>query len=161
MGNLNFPEAVQEIKTAAAFLKDEGSSACGVTGFCMGGALSLASAVKAEGDIACAAPFYGVPDKAYFDCSTIKIPVQAHFGKLDALAGFSDPAAAAALEDALKASGCKHEVFMYDGVAHGFMNDMPEMIERKTAMFGAEHSQEAVELAYKRLFDFFAANLKK
>merc|ERR1712151_637658 len=157
-GNLNFPEAVAEIKAAAAFLKDEGSKACGGTGFCMGGALSLASAVHASGDIACAAPFYGVPDQTYFDCSTIKVPVQAHFGKLDSLQDFSCPKAAAALESALKASGCNYELFMYDGVAHGFMNDMPEMIERKKAMFGVDHSQDQVELAYSRLFAFFAAH---
>lgn len=159
MGNLNFPEAVEEIKAASAFLTSEGSKKCGVTGFCMGGALSLASAVRASGDISCAAPFYGVPDKTYFDCSTIKIPVQAHFGKLDALAGFSDPAAAAALEEALKKAGCEHDIFMYDGVAHGFMNDLPEFIEKKVAMFGAEHSPGAVDMAYQRLFDFFKKHL--
>jgi len=161
MNNLDFPGAVKEIKAAAQFLKSEGSAACGVTGFCMGGALSLAAAVKADGDIACAAPFYGIPDQAYFDCSTIKIPVQGHFGKLDALAGFSDPAAAQSLEAALRSGGSDHEIFMYDGVAHGFMNDLPEMIEKKKAMFGVDHSPEAVATAWERLFVFFGKHLQK
>lgn len=160
MNNLNFAEAVAEIKAAAVFLKDEGSKACGVTGFCMGGALSLAAAVRAEGDIACAAPFYGIPAQAYFDCSTIKIPVQGHFGKLDALAGFSDPDAAAGLEVALKKAGCTHEVFMYDNVGHGFLNDLPAMVAKRKAMFGVEHSEEAVAMAYSRLFSFFAKHLR-
>lgn len=159
MGNLDFPGAVEEIRAAATYLKEEGSHACGVTGFCMGGALSLASAVRSQGELACAAPFYGVPDQTYFDCSTIKIPVQAHFGKLDSLAGFSDPAAADALKARLEKAGCPHEVHMYEGVAHGFMNDEAAFIEKKKAMFGADHSPEAVDTAYVRLFDFFGKHL--
>jgi carboxymethylenebutenolidase len=159
MNNLDFPGAVDEIKAAASFLKKEGSAACGVTGFCMGGALSIAAGVKADGDVACVAPFYGIPSKEYFDYSTIKIPVQAHFGQLDPLVGFSDPEAAAALKKALEEAGCEHDVFMYDGVAHGFMNDLPAFIEKKVAMFGAAHSQDAVEMAYDRLFAFFRKHL--
>merc|ERR1719471_1486109 len=103
MSNLDFPGAVSEIQVAADFLKSEGSKACGVTGFCMGGALSLAAAVNNTGQLACAAPFYGVPDQTYFDCSKIRIPVQAHFGSLDKLEGLSDPATASKLKELLKA----------------------------------------------------------
>merc|ERR1719235_2505272 len=149
MGNLDFPGAVDEIRAAATFLKEEGSQKCGVTGFRMGGALSLATAVKTEGEVACVAPFYGVPPQEYFDCSTIKIPVQAHFGQLDSLAGFSDPAAAKMLGEVLTKAGCPHDIFMYDGVAHGFMNDELAMIEKKKAMFGADHNPEAVDAAYE------------
>ena len=56
MGNLDFPGAVQEISQAAAYLKEEGSPSVGVTGFCMGGALTLGS-LAASPDIACGAPF--------------------------------------------------------------------------------------------------------
>eukprot|EP00419_Tripos_fusus_P017153 CAMPEP_0172759450 /NCGR_PEP_ID=MMETSP1074-20121228/167770_1 /TAXON_ID=2916 /ORGANISM="Ceratium fusus, Strain PA161109" /LENGTH=229 /DNA_ID=CAMNT_0013593245 /DNA_START=61 /DNA_END=746 /DNA_ORIENTATION=+ len=145
MGNLDFPAAVGEILAATAVLKQEGSKKCGITGFCMGGALSLAASVKADGgELCCAAPFYGIPDQRFFDCSNIKIPVQAHFGTLDSLAGFSDPAAAENLKAILTKSNCPFEVHMYDGVAHGFA--------KKEAMFGAKHSAEAVDTAYSRLF---------
>jgi len=160
MGHLDFPGAVEEIKAAATFLNGEGSKTCGVTGFCMGGALSLASAVKNSGEITCVAPFYGIPDKTYFDCSTIKIPVQGHFGKQDALEGFSDPKSAAALEETLKGTGIEFEVFMYDDAAHGFMNDLPDMIEKKQAMFGVDHNPKAIETAWERLFGFFKKHLQ-
>jgi len=160
MGNLDFPAAVSEIIAATAVLKDEGSKKCGITGFCMGGALSLAASTKADsGELSCAAPFYGIPDQNFFDCSTIKIPVQAHFGTLDSLAGFSDPAAAENLRAILTKAGCSFEVHMYDGVAHGFMNDEASFIAKKEAMFGAKHSAEAIDTAYARLFTFFRKHL--
>jgi carboxymethylenebutenolidase len=54
----------------------------GVTGFCMGGALSLAAAAKVP-EIAASAPFYGIPSPELADPATIKIPVQCHFGDCD------------------------------------------------------------------------------
>jgi dienelactone hydrolase len=52
--------------------------------------------------------------------AAIKVPVQAHFGALDTLAGFSDPAAAEAL--AAKMSGDVLEMHMWPGCGHAFMN---------------------------------------
>lgn len=159
MSNLDFPGAVAEIRAAATFLKEEGSGKCGVTGFCMGGALTLATAVVNEGEVACAAPFYGIPDKQYFDCSKIKIPVQGHFGEQDSLEGFSDPKAAEELKKTLATSGCEYEVFMYPTVGHGFMNDEVTWIAKKKELFGKDHSPENIDLAYERLFGFFGKHL--
>ena len=55
----------------------------------MGGALAFCAAQHAGVD--CAAPFYGIPAPTACDVTKIAVPVQAHFGKLDAMAGFSDP----------------------------------------------------------------------
>eukprot|EP00976_Prorocentrum_cordatum_P096107 1190435-Prorocentrum_minimum.AAC.1 len=46
MNNLDFMNAVEEIKQGIAFLKAEGSAKVGITGFCMGGALTFAAASK-------------------------------------------------------------------------------------------------------------------
>jgi len=47
MTNLNFADAAnQDVRGAAQYLKASGSAKVGVTGFCMGGALTLLSAVK-------------------------------------------------------------------------------------------------------------------
>lgn len=46
MGKLDFMNAVEEMKAAIAFLKDEGSPKVAITGFCMGGALAFAAASK-------------------------------------------------------------------------------------------------------------------
>ena len=58
MSELDFPTAIQEICTAAQWLKHTGAPAVGVTGFCMGGALALC-ALQACDEIVAGAPFYG------------------------------------------------------------------------------------------------------
>src|SRR6266850_7501747 len=50
MTNLNFGDAAgQDVGGAVQYLKSTGSQTVGVTGFCMGGALTLLSAVFAAG----------------------------------------------------------------------------------------------------------------
>lgn len=62
MSNLEWPGAVADIAGAAAFLRQEGSKKVGVAGFCMGGALAIAAAVRAGPELLDAAvPFYGTP----------------------------------------------------------------------------------------------------
>ena len=53
-----------------------------MTGFCMGGALTLASAVLVP-EVDAAAPFYGIPGADLADVGKIKIPLQCHFGEAD------------------------------------------------------------------------------
>ncbi|MBS2015176.1 MAG: dienelactone hydrolase family protein, partial [Deltaproteobacteria bacterium] len=62
MTELDTLQAVGEIAGAAAWLKQHPRSngKVGVIGFCMGGALSLASACHVEG-LSAAVPFYGLP----------------------------------------------------------------------------------------------------
>jgi len=60
----------------------------GVTGFCMGGALSIAGAVLVPGIDAVVA-FYGTPPPQLADPTESKVPVQAHFGEEDTMTGLS------------------------------------------------------------------------
>ena len=99
MGELDFPKAIEEISIAAQYLKKTGSPAVGVVGFCMGGALTL-GALAASDDIVAGAPFYGV-NFGLFDAKKLNKPVQGHFGALDTMEGFSDPATGARLEKEL------------------------------------------------------------
>jgi carboxymethylenebutenolidase len=79
MSNLDFPAAVEEIITAAAHLKKEGSPNVGIVGFCMGGALTLGALAKSV-DLKCGAPFYGV-NFGLFDPEDLKNkPVQVKEG---------------------------------------------------------------------------------
>ncbi len=55
----------------------------------MGGALSLASAVRVPGIDAVVA-FYGTPPPQLADPTESKVPVQAHFGEEDTMKGLSD-----------------------------------------------------------------------
>ena len=74
MGALDFNAAVKELAAAVAFLKAEGSPQVGLTGFCMGGALTLAAASKGV-EVKCIQPFYGIPPKEHFDVTAITVPV--------------------------------------------------------------------------------------
>lgn len=155
MDNLDWAGAVQDISAAADQLAEGGNGSVGVVGFCMGGALSLASAALVDestprlsmactpfcvrtvcfcgpyssGNIPlfltvrcavvdCAVAFYGIPDPALADMSTLNKPVLGHFGDKDLMDGFSDPAAADALEAALTAAGSAHTIHRYPGVGH-------------------------------------------
>jgi hypothetical protein len=90
MSNLDWPGAVEDIRGAARYLKSsEASAKVGVTGFCMGGALSLSAAVLVD-EVDAAAPFYGIPQGV--DLTGVKKPIQGHYGDKDTNAGFSDPA---------------------------------------------------------------------
>lgn len=60
-----------------------------MTGYCMGGALSIASSVLVP-EVDCVVAFYGVPSSELADPAKAKAPVQAHFGELDNFVGFAD-----------------------------------------------------------------------
>ncbi len=158
MTNLDWPGAVSDIAGAAAFLRAEGSAKVGVTGFCMGGALAIAAAVRVP-DVACAVPFYGIPPLQLADPSTCTKPIQGHYGGKDAMAGFSDPAAVDALEAALKKTGVEVEIHRYATVGHAFMNATEEGKSRRSKLGQGEHDQAAVDLAWERLFGFFGKHL--
>eukprot|EP01100_Stratorugosa_tubuloviscum_P007542 TRINITY_DN3124_c3_g1_i1.p1 TRINITY_DN3124_c3_g1~~TRINITY_DN3124_c3_g1_i1.p1 ORF type:complete len:224 (-),score=107.08 TRINITY_DN3124_c3_g1_i1:97-768(-) len=145
MSGLDFPSAVKDIQGAANFLKSLGCAKVGVTGFCMGGALTLLAAINAP-EFSAASCFYGIPQAG--DASTIKIPVQCHFGDLDSLVGFSDKTAACNLEAKLKSGNVNHEFYHYPNSGHAFMNEKKE-----------DHDPQIAALALNRLVTFFNNNL--
>eukprot|EP00958_Prasinococcus_capsulatus_P010616 scaffold1034_cov418-Prasinococcus_capsulatus_cf.AAC.25 len=66
-------------------------------------------------------------------------PLQCHFGAEDTLVGFSDPSAAASLEEKLNAGGVHFQLYRYPGVGHGFMNtrsDEPQITASRRAKTG-------------------------
>ncbi|KAK9074059.1 hypothetical protein SSX86_006656 [Deinandra increscens subsp. villosa] len=149
MSGLDWPGAVKDIQASVNWLKANGSQKVGVTGYCMGGALTIASSVLVSG-IDAAVAFYGVPPPQLADPAETKVPIQAHFGELDNMVGFSDVKAAKSLEEKLKASGKPHEVHVYPGVTHAFMNTSPEGIERRKGMGMADENKAAADLAWSR-----------
>src|SRR4030095_9613894 len=78
MGNLNFGDAAsQDIRGAVQYLKNQ-SPKVAVTGFCMGGALTLLAAVNVpEADAVVS--WYGFPPLEYVDATKIKMPLMGHF----------------------------------------------------------------------------------
>ena len=97
------------------------SATVGVTGFCMGGMLTLMIAAL-EGDrVSAAAPFYGAPlgDGAP-DWSGLTATVEGHFAETD---DFFPPEAVTALGDELRGLGKDVTFHVYPGTGHAFTNE--------------------------------------
>ncbi|KAL1555541.1 carboxymethylenebutenolidase [Salvia divinorum] len=149
MDGLDWQGAVKDIEASVNWLKANGSKKVGVAGYCMGGALAIASSVLVPGVDAVVA-FYGVPSPELADPIKAKAPLQAHFGELDGFVGFSDPKTGKDLEEKLKASGVPHEVYFYPGIGHAFMNCSPEGAQRRKKMGMDDEDAAAVEQAWSR-----------
>ncbi|XAR68115.1 hypothetical protein NMG60_11003128 [Bertholletia excelsa] len=158
MDGLDWQGAVKDIRASVNWLKANGSRKVGVTGFCMGGALSIASSVLVP-EVDAVVTFYGVPSSELADPAQAKAPIQAHFGERDNFVGFSDVTAAKALEEKLKVSGVPHEVFFYPGVGHAFMNSSSEGKKRRKSMGLEDVDEAAVELAWSRFCSWMSQYL--
>ena len=153
MTNLNFGDAAgQDIRGAAQYLKSSGSAKAGVTGFCMGGALTLLSAVNVpEADAAVA--WYGFPPLEYIDAKKIKAPLMGHYATDDQAFPI---AKVDELEKKLRDAKVKFEFHRYKA-KHAFANE--EASTKKLPPL--EYNPQAAELAWKRTMEFLNKHLKK
>ena len=145
MQELDFVDAAeQDIQGCVSYLR-ESSQRCGVTGFCMGGALTILSALRVNG-VDAGACFYGMPPKAVANPSDITIPLILHFAEQD---DWCTPAVVNNLEADLKKSKSQFEIHRYPG-HHAFMNEArPEV-----------YDDECATLAWNRTQTFFERTLK-
>ena len=152
MTNLNFADAAgQDVRGAVQHLKVSGSTKVGVTGFCMGGALTLLSAVNApEADAA--VTWYGYPPLEYVDASKIKVPLMGHWATEDTAFPI---AKVDELEKKLRAAHVNFEFHRYNA-KHAFAN---ETADSKNLPF-LKHDPAAAELAWRRTMGFLAKHLK-
>jgi carboxymethylenebutenolidase len=150
MTGLNFGEAAGlDVRGAVQFLKRT-SKKVGVTGYCMGGALTLLAAANVA-ELDAASPWYGFPPLEYLDASKIKVPLLGHFATQDA---FFPIAAVDELERKLAAAGVEFVFHRYDA-QHAFANEAPPDPSVPT-----RYDEKAAELAWSRTVAFFAANLR-
>ncbi|KAG8045073.1 hypothetical protein GUJ93_ZPchr0008g12924 [Zizania palustris] len=155
MDGLDWQGAIKDIQASVKWLKANGSPKVGVTGYCMGGALSIATGVLVP-EVDAVVAFYGTPSSELADTSKAQAPIQAHFGELDNFVGFSDVTAAKSLEEKLKSSGVPHEVHIYTGCSHAFMNASPEALKRRKEMGSTDENQGAIDLAWSRFSAWMA-----
>jgi carboxymethylenebutenolidase len=143
--SLDRGKIIEDMAAGAAYLK--GHASCtgriGVVGFCFGGAVANALAVRLP-DLLAAVPFYGGQPEAA-DVPKIKAALLIHYAGLDERVNAGWPA----YEAALKASQVNYTVHFYDGVNHGFHNDT-------TPRFDAA----AAKLAWQRTLDFLNQTLR-
>jgi carboxymethylenebutenolidase len=144
MTNLNFGDAAgQDVRGAVQQLKKISPKA-GVVGFCMGGALTVLSAVFVK-EANAASSWYGFPPEGAADVKTISIPLQLHLAAQDQIFA---PDQARAFEAKLKEGKVNFESYWYQA-NHAFGNET-----------GPNHHAEAAKLAWQRTTDFFAKHLK-
>jgi carboxymethylenebutenolidase len=142
---LDWKVAVDDVGGALAQLEKHPrcNGKVGITGFCMGGAVALASGAQIP-SLAAVVPFYGIPD-ASTDFSGLQAPVLGHFAKRDQ---HIPPAAAEALEKRLKSAGKTVDIELYDA-EHAFVNDTrPEV-----------YNPEQAKLAWDRTIAFLHKQL--
>ncbi|HEY3076274.1 MAG TPA: dienelactone hydrolase family protein [Burkholderiales bacterium] len=151
MTGLNFADAAgQDIRGAVQYLK-KASAKVGVTGFCMGGALTVLSAVNVP-EMDAGVIWYGYPPLEYVDASKIKAPLLGHWATQDQAFAIGK---VDELEKKLRAANVKFEFHRYN-CKHAFANETAD--EKKLDML--KYDPKAAELAWKRTMEFLAKNLK-
>ena len=151
MNDLNFGDAAsQDIRGAVQYLKSTGSNKVAVTGFCMGGALTVLSAglvPESDGTVV----WYGYPPLDYVDASAMTKPMLAHWALHD---DFFSIAGVDQLEDKLKSAGVTYDFQRYDA-KHAFAN--PKSDSR--GLPPLQYNPAAADLAWERTMTFLKNTL--
>lgn len=142
MTGLNFADAASKTVVAAGrFLRVTGSAKVGLTGYCMGGAITVLGAALAGAEFQAAVSYYGIPPLGAYDLDAIVNPLMGHFALHDEFFTIGE---VDKLDAALTAAGKSHEFHRYDA-NHAFCN------ERRPEVFDAA----CRDLADQRTLEFF------
>ena len=146
-GKVDRAKMSEDLYAAAVWLKSRPDSTgkLGVTGFCFGGGISNALAVRMGSDLAAAVPFYGGAPPAA-DVPKIKAAVLVHHGSEDARLVAAWPE----YENALKAAKVTYEGYIYPGAVHGFNNDATPQ----------RYNKAAADEAFKRTVAWFNKHVR-
>jgi len=151
MNDLNFGDAAsQDVRGAVQYLKATGSSKVAVTGFCMGGALTILAACNVP-ELDASIVWYGNPPLEYVNAEAISKPMLAHWALHDE---FFAAAGVDQLEEKLKHAGVNYEFHRYDA-KHAFAN--PKSDSR--GMPPLKYDADAAKLAWDRTLDFLKKHL--
>jgi carboxymethylenebutenolidase len=149
---LDFADAAsQDIRGAVQFLKTR-SAKVGVTGFCMGGALTLL-ALCATPEVDAAVVWYGLPPLEYVDATKIKAPLQGHWGIQDEFFPIAD---VYRLGDKLRESNVSFDFHRYLAY-HAFANETAVGPRRIPA---TQYDPVWSQQAWDRTFRFFGQWLR-
>ncbi|MEI2677615.1 MAG: dienelactone hydrolase family protein [Burkholderiaceae bacterium] len=147
MGGLDFGDAAsQDIRGAVRFLKAR-SAKVGLTGFCMGGALTLLSMTKVP-EVDAGVVWYGCPPLEFIDASAIRAPMLAHWATEDA---FFPIATVDALEQKLQSAAVRYSGHRYLA-RHAFANETA-VGPGRLAM--TQYDPAWSQIAWDRTFGFF------
>jgi carboxymethylenebutenolidase len=145
MRKLDPQKTTKNLVAAVKYLKTHPQSTgkVGVTGFCWGGGMTGQVAVHSP-DVQAAVPFYG-RQPASEEVPKIKASLLVHYAGEDERINAGIPE----FETALKKASVEHEIHIYEGAKHGFLNNTKDW-----------YNEEAAKLAWKRTIDFFKKKLE-
>ncbi len=151
MTGLDFGDAAsQDIRGAVQFLKTRAPKV-GLTGFCMGGALTLLGATQTP-ELDAATVWYGCPPLDYIDASKIKAPLLGHWATQDE---FFNIDIVDGLEAKLTAAGVGYEFHRYLA-HHAFANETAVGPTRTAA---TQYDPVWAQQAWDRTLRFFGKHL--
>lgn len=151
MSGLDFGQAAsQDVRGAVQYLK-QSHAKVGVTGYCMGGALTILTLTMApEADAGVV--WYGYPPLEYVDASKIQAPLMAHWAEQDAAFAI---AGVDALEAKLKEAGVAYTGHRYLA-QHAFANETAQGPKRIGI---TQYDAAWAQIAWDRSFAFFGKHL--
>ncbi len=124
--------AAQEIDAAVAWLKSEqGMSKVGCVGYCMGGGLTLASAIRPTSGVDAVHVYYGGGMPSAEQIATITVPVLGSYGSED---GGIPVDQVDMLRATLTENGVTNDITLYEGAEHSFFNDTRPAYHEAAAM---------------------------
>ena len=152
--DLDFADAAsQDIRGALQHLKGlkAGGGKVGLTGYCMGGALTWLAAQQSP-EVDAAVVWYGMPPVQAIDAAKLKLPVQAHWATQDEFFGIDQ---VDALEAKLKEAGVAYEGHRYLA-RHAFANETAQGPGR---IAKTQYDAAWAQAAWDRTMRFFGQHL--
>jgi len=148
-------DRLESARVFAAGLPEVAGDRIGVTGFCLGGGFSIFFA--ARGGVQVCAPYYGDTPETADELRRV-CPVVAGFGERDEAFAVQGER----LREHLVQLGVPHDVKIYPGVGHSYMNDHGggplAALMRRTPMH-AGYDEPAAEDSWRRMLAFFGEHL--
>jgi carboxymethylenebutenolidase len=150
----NEPAPVDDLHDCLVWLRgrpEVDATATGAIGFCMGGGFALAMAVHC--DVGAAAVNYGGVPASADELAGI-CPIVASYGSEDHR--FVEDGRR--LDTLLGALGVIHDVRIYDGATHSFMNNHRGHLASR--LFGVRYDRDSAEDAWRRTLEFLNTHLR-
>ena len=155
--------ALGDLDAAREWLADrpDCTGRTGVIGFCMGGDYALMMAPRAG--VSAASVNYGGATRAVEEALPDVCPIVGSFGGSDrwpAIRGVPER-----LERMLADAGVPHDIKVYPGAGHGFLNDhvpeeLPFWVKGIGKLANAEYHEPSARDARQRITSFFDAHLR-